>query len=83
MLWLASARSLADAGRTTLLLALAVAWLAALTSAMRQWRQAFGVSSSGRAVPAPRPVPALARLALWVAVAGLVGLGVVRLWRGV
>jgi NADH:ubiquinone oxidoreductase subunit 2 (subunit N) len=83
MLWLASARSLAAAGRTTLLLVLALAWLAALTSAMRQWRQAFGVSSSGSTAPAPRPVPALARLAMWFAVAGLVGLGVLRLWRGI
>jgi NADH:ubiquinone oxidoreductase subunit 2 (subunit N) len=87
MLWLACARSLAAAGRTGLLLALAAAWLAALTAAMRQWRQAFGVSAtataggSAPAVPPSGTVAVQARLALWIATLGLVALGVARLWR--
>ena len=81
MLWLASARALADAGRTGLLLVLAVAWLAALTAAMRQWRQAFGVSATVSATPGPGAVPLQARMALWVAAVGLVALGAARLWR--
>jgi hypothetical protein len=87
MLWLACARSLAAAGRTGLLLALAAAWLAALTAAMRQWRQAFGVSAtataggSAPAVPPSGAVAVQARLALWIATLGLVALGVARLWR--
>lgn len=91
MLWLASARALAEGGRTTLLLMLAAAWLAALTAVMRQWRQAFGVPAPGLAAGSdpgaagglkPPAVPALARLALWIACSGLVMLGVGRLWRG-
>jgi NADH:ubiquinone oxidoreductase subunit 2 (subunit N) len=87
MLWLACGRSLAAAGRTWLLLVLAAAWIAALTAARRQWRQAFGVSASAAAsesapaVPRPGPVPLQARLALWIAALGLVALGAVRLWR--
>ncbi|MEK7823432.1 MAG: hypothetical protein AAB290_00145 [Candidatus Eisenbacteria bacterium] len=81
MLWLASARSRAAAGRTGLLLVLAAAWLAALTAAMRQWRQAFGVSATATAALRPGPVPLQARLALWIAALGLVALGAARLWR--
>jgi len=90
MLWLASARSLAAAGRTALLLVLAAAWLATLTAAMRQWRQAFGVSAAGAASEEPSAlaaaaratgrVPVEARVALWVSALGLVALGAARLW---
>jgi hypothetical protein len=91
LLWLASARSLAGANRTALLLVLAAAWLATLTAAMRQWRQAFGVASpaySGEpsalaaAARATGRVPLEARVALWVSALGLLGLGAARLWRG-
>jgi len=91
MLWLASARSLAAANRTALLLVLAAAWLATLTAVMRQWRQAFGVARAAapgeqavldRFELADSRVPREARVALWIAATGLVALGVVRLWRG-
>lgn len=83
LLWLASARSLAAANRTALLLVLAAAWLACLTAAMRQWRQAFGVASpaySGEALAARDAgrVPIEARVALWVSALGLIALGAVR-----
>jgi NADH:ubiquinone oxidoreductase subunit 2 (subunit N) len=92
MLWLATARALAAAGRTGLLLILAVAWIAALTATMRQWRQAFGVAAAPPAVgahseamvppaPLPAPVPVQARLALWISAVGLAVLGAARLWR--
>jgi NADH:ubiquinone oxidoreductase subunit 2 (subunit N) len=90
-LWLASARSLAAGGRTELLLVLAAAWLATLTAAMRQWRQAFGVapllSPRDQAALAMAPqaagrVPLEARIAMWISALGLVALGAVRLWRG-
>ena len=79
LLWFASARSLAAAGRTSLLLVMAVAWLAALTAAMRQWRQAFGVANGE--TPPPGVVPLPARLALWIAAIGLVAVGALGLWR--
>jgi NADH:ubiquinone oxidoreductase subunit 2 (subunit N) len=86
MLWLASARSLAMAGRTGLLLLVAAAWIAALTAAMRQWRQAFGVTATPAAEQEEgirrSPVPIQARLALWLSALGLVALGALRLWRG-
>ena len=81
MLWLASAKALAAAGRTGLLLVLSAAWIAALTAAMRQWRQAFGVAAPAASVPLAGRVPLQARLALWIAACGLVALGALRLWR--
>ena len=93
MLWLASARSLAAAGRTALLLVLAAAWLATLTAAMRQWRQAFGVSTTATyagmsgeqaalvaGAQGTARVPVEARLALWISALGLLALGAARLW---
>ena len=79
LLWFESARALAVAGRTSLLLVMAIAWLAGLTAAMRQWRQAFGIATG----EAPRPgvVPLQARLALWIAALGLVAVGALGLWR--
>jgi len=75
--WLEVARALAQAGRSGLLLALGVAWLAAFAAAVRQAREAFGVPDGS---PAPaQPVPWPARAALWVAGSGLVALSV--LWR--
>ncbi|MBI1795452.1 MAG: hypothetical protein HYR74_00200, partial [Candidatus Eisenbacteria bacterium] len=78
MLWLASARSLAQSGNTTLLLVMCAAWLAALTATMRQWRQAFGVPSP---VAPSRSVPLAARASLWIGALGLLILGGTRLWR--
>ncbi len=91
MLWLASARSLAGANRTALLLVLAAAWLATLTAAMRRWKQAFGVTSpaySGEqtalaeATRAKGRVPIEARVAPWVSALGLIARGAARVWRG-
>ncbi len=91
LLWLDSARSLAGANRTALLLVLAAAWLATLTAAMRQWRQAFGVSSApgpgaplppGAGAPIVARVPLESRVALWLSALGLVLLGAARVWRG-
>lgn len=80
LLWLAVARTLAQASRTGVLLALGLAWLVAFTVAVRQAREAFGVPD---ARPAPaQPVPWPARAALWAAAAGLAGL--LAIWcRGV
>jgi NADH:ubiquinone oxidoreductase subunit 2 (subunit N) len=80
LLWLASARSLAQAGHTTLLLLMSVAWLAALTAVMRQWRQAFGVPATATWAPDPR-VPLAARLALWLTGGGLMAMAAARFWR--
>src|SRR6185503_1477982 len=90
MLWLESARSLVAGNRTELLLLLAAAWLAALTAVMRQWRQAFGVSTNvTTGLPSrevadllpPSRVPFEARMALWISAVGLVTLGHMHLWR--
>src|SRR5262249_50248025 len=82
LLWFASARSLAAAGRTSLLLVMAMAWLAGRTAAMRQWRPAVGVSAAAAATPPPGEAPLRARMGLWVAALGLVTLGAERLWQG-
>lgn len=71
-IWLQVARRLAADNSRVLLLALALAWLAAITSALRQSREAFGVADSS---PAPASaVPWPARTALWVPALGLVAL---------
>ena len=70
--WLQVARRLAADNARVLLIAMAVAWLAAITVALRQSREAFGVAD-----PSPPPastVPWPARAALWVPAAGLVAL---------
>ncbi len=75
-LWLEIARGLAANGRNGLLVALALGWLAALTTVMRELREGFGVPTAvrpGRSVPLP------VRAALWVSGAGLAVLGAARL----
>jgi NADH:ubiquinone oxidoreductase subunit 2 (subunit N) len=61
LLWLDAARVTAIGGPPSLLLILIAAWLAALTVAVRQLREALGVPASG---PRPSAVPLRARLAL-------------------
>jgi len=76
-LWLEVARALGTAGHTELLLALGLAWLAALWCAVQQLREAFGVPGPvGEPVQA---VPLPARAALGISGVGLLGLVVVRL----
>ncbi len=73
-LWLEVARALAHAGRTGVLLALAVAWLAAFATALQQCREAFGIP--GRTPPPEGAVPWPARAALWASGLGTLALGV-------
>ena len=71
-LWLEIARGLAANGRSGLLIALALGWLAAFTTVMRELREGFGaptVMRPGSSVPVP------VRAALWVSGAGLAVLG--------
>ena len=75
-LWLDVARGLAANGHSGLLIAFAIAWLAAFTTALRQLRGGFGVPAATRPAHA---VPATIRAALWVSGAGLALLGVARL----
>jgi NADH-quinone oxidoreductase subunit N len=75
-LWLEIARGLAVNGRSGLLIALALAWLAAFTSVMRALREGFGApvaARPGSSVPLPL------RAALWVSGAGLAAIGAARL----
>jgi NADH:ubiquinone oxidoreductase subunit 2 (subunit N) len=74
LLWLDTARAVADRGPAALLAILIAAWLAALIVTMRQVREAFGI-----AVPGSRPsaAPGHARAALWIAGVVLVGM----MWR--
>jgi NADH-quinone oxidoreductase subunit N len=67
--WLATARDLAASGRTWLLLALGVAWLAALSAAVRQLRETVGVRVD--TPPPEQSVPWQARAALWLSGGGL------------
>jgi len=75
-LWLVVARGLAANGRSGLLIALALGWLAAFATVMRDLREGFGVPT---AVRPERAVPLPVRLALWVSGAGLAALGAVGL----
>lgn len=72
LVWLDTARQLARGHDTTLLLALAFAWIASFASAAGQVREAFGVALDQPAEG--NPVPAGVRAALWIAAAGLAGL---------
>ena len=69
-LWLGTARDLAGSGRPWLLIALAIAWLVAFSTAVRQLREAFGVRTA--AEPPTQTVPWQARAALWVSGGALV-----------
>ena len=70
--WLQAARRLAASDSSLLLLALGVAWLAAIASAVRQAREAFGAPDDS---PLPAStVPWPARSALWVPALALIGL---------
>jgi NADH:ubiquinone oxidoreductase subunit 2 (subunit N) len=72
-LWLETARALAASRHFGLLALLGLAWVVAFSSAMRQWREAVGVS--GEPLPAGAPVPWPARTALWLAGPGVLALG--------
>ena len=72
-LWLGVARGLAATGHSGLLIALALGWLAAFATAMRELREGFGVPT---VVRPERAVPLPVRLALWLSGAGLAALGV-------
>jgi hypothetical protein len=75
-LWLEIARGLAANGHSGLLIALALGWLAAFTTVMRELREGFGAPT---AVRPERSVPLPVRAALWVSGAGLAVLGTARL----
>ena len=75
-LWLEIARGLAVNGRSGLLIALALGWLAAFATVMRELREGFGAPTALRP---ERNVPLPVRAALWVSGAGLAMLGVARL----
>ncbi len=74
-LWLEIARGLAAGGRSGLLVALALGWLAAFTTAMQALRDGFGAPT---AVRPERRVPVPVRAALWASGAGLAALGAAR-----
>lgn len=78
-LWLAIARDLAASGRTWLLLALGVAWLAAFSAAVRQLREAVGLRTA--VIPPAQPVPWQARGALWLSGGALLLATALRLVR--
>jgi len=75
-LWLEIARGLAANGRSGLLIALALGWLAAFATVMRELREGFGAPTALRP---ERSVPLPVRAALWVSGAGLAVLGAARL----
>jgi NADH:ubiquinone oxidoreductase subunit 2 (subunit N) len=81
-LWLTSARALLRTDRPGLLLLLVAAWLVALNTSMRQWREAFGVPdvAAGETAAPVRPVPWPARAALWAAGLGVAALAVIQVW---
>lgn len=75
-LWLEAARALAANGHSGLLIALALGWLAALATVMRELREGFGAPTGvrpGQAVPLP------VRASLWVSGLGLAALAAARL----
>lgn len=74
--WLSTGRALAAHGHTWLLISAGVAWLVVFSVVVRELRAAFGVRVE-TAAPEAR-VPRLARAALWVSAAGLVGLMLAR-----
>jgi NADH:ubiquinone oxidoreductase subunit 2 (subunit N) len=69
-LWLETAHAVSRSGRPWVMLALALAWVSALTVAMRQLREALGVVP--RVPPPAQQVPWQARVALGACAAGLV-----------
>jgi NADH-quinone oxidoreductase subunit N len=71
-LWLGVAQDMAAGGRSGLLVALALAWLAAFATAMRALREGFGAPGGVRPTSA---VPVPVRLALWLSGAGLAASG--------
>jgi hypothetical protein len=73
LVWLDTARLLAASGSTTLLMALGFAWIASFVFAAGQVREAFGVATEPGL--AGNPVPLTVRASLWIATAGLAGLG--------
>src|SRR5207244_2256311 len=64
-------------GRPWVMLALTFAWIASLSVAMRQLREAVGIAP--RVAPPPEPVPWQARVALGACAAGLVAQ--LKLWK--
>ena len=69
-MWLEAAHAAIRSGRPWVILALAFAWIAAQSAAMRQLREAAGVAARS---PLPsQPVPWQARVALGACAAGLV-----------
>jgi len=90
-LWFDAARALAATRHPGLLLLLGVAWLASFSTVMRQWREAAGIpdppppptlaekpaESEASTAPPVTGVPWQARVALWIASAGVLGLGIV------
>lgn len=74
LVWLDTARLLAASNSTTLLLALGFAWVASFAYAAGQVREAFGVAAEGGV--GGNAVPRSVRGALWIAAAGLAGVGV-------
>lgn len=72
LLWLDAARALVRHGHTWGAVALAGAWILALAASFRQVREAFGVAEAARP---PQPAPAVARIALVAAGAGVLALG--------
>lgn len=76
VIWLEIARGLAVNGRSGLLIALALGWLAAFATVMRELRDGLGAPT---AVRPERSVPLPVRVSLWVSGGGLAVLGAVRL----
>ncbi len=73
-LWIGVARQLLASGRTELLLALAFAWVAAFSAAVKQAHESYGIRVPFT-VPAT-PVPALVRATLWIAGLALAVIGI-------
>jgi len=76
VLWLEIARGLATNGRSGLLIALALGWIAAFATVMRELREGFGAPTAAQP---ERCVPMSVRAALWVSGAGLAVLWAARL----
>jgi len=75
--WLDTAHAATRCGRPWVMLALTFAWIASLSVAMRQLREAVGIAP--RVAPPPEPVPWQARVALGACAAGLVAQ--LKLWK--